>query len=65
MLSFEEVQAEVQGWSPEEQCALLAFLNVLQFRREGVDSEELRRRIDDRSKEAWVSLDDARQRLAD
>lgn len=49
----------------EELYALLAFLNVLQFRREGVDSEELRRRIDDRSKEAWVPLDDARQRLAD
>jgi hypothetical protein len=42
-MSFAEVQAEVQGWSPEQQSALLAFLNVLQFRRAGVDPEELRR----------------------
>jgi hypothetical protein len=62
-MTFTEVQQEIRGWEPALQRRLMAYLATLEFQREGVDGEEIARRLNDRTPENWITLPDARNKL--
>jgi hypothetical protein len=62
-MSFAAVQKEVECWDDEEQDRLAAYLAALRLRRTEEHGVELRRRLDDRDPESWMSLDEVRSRL--
>jgi hypothetical protein len=62
-MTFTEIQHEIEQWEPALQRRLMAYLAALQLRAEGLDGQEIARRLNDGSPENWVSLNDAKKRL--
>jgi hypothetical protein len=63
VMSFAEIELQVEVMSPEQQRKLMALLVSLELRRDETLCAELGRRLDDRSPGAWVSLDEVERRL--
>ena len=57
-MSMAEVMREVAGWPRARQKKLAAYLLHLRLRDDSTWRTEMTRRIDDRSPENWVALDD-------
>ncbi len=62
-MKLEELEREAERLKPEEQRKLLSFLVRMDIQRDDAYREELSRRLDDKSPEAWISLQEAERRL--
>jgi hypothetical protein len=62
-MSFAAVREEIERWDEEEQDRLAVYLAALRLQRTNEHAAELRRRLDDRDPESWMSLDEVRSRL--
>ena len=62
-MSFAAVRKEIECWDDEKQDRLAAYLAALRLRRTKEHAAELRRRLDDREPEGWMSFDEVRSRL--
>lgn len=57
------VQKEVESWTSEQQDQLAAYLAVLRLKRTNEHAAELSRRLEDRSSEGWMTLDEMKKKL--
>lgn len=64
-MSLADLKHEVERLLPEDRRHLLAFLITLEGRNDATQRAELERKIDDRDPEHWITLSEARLRLAD
>ena len=62
-MKLDDVQREAERLSPEEQRKLIGFLVTMDIRRDEDYRAELRRRLDDRDPQGWISLNEAERRL--
>jgi hypothetical protein len=62
-MKLDELQREAERLSSDEQRKLIGFLVAMEIRRDDVYREELSRRLDDRTSDAWISLGEAEGRL--
>ncbi len=58
------LKQEIEKCTPEEQESLASFLAVLRRKRDPAFLEELGRRLDDRSPEQWLTLEEAKRQLS-
>ena len=56
-MTFTEIQSEVEALSTEDQERLAAFLALRQNERDQEWCEKISKRLNDRTKENWISLD--------
>ena len=62
-MKLDDLQREAERLSPEEQRKLIGFLVTMDIRRDEDYRAELRRRLDDRDPQGWISLNEAERRL--
>lgn len=62
-VKLDELQREAERLSSDEQRKLIGYLVAIELRRTEGYREELTRRLDDRSPESWISLEEATRRL--
>ena len=58
-MRFEDIRADLERLSREEQKKLLGFLVAMDLRHDPSYKDELSRRLDDPNPENWISLKDA------
>ena len=63
-MSLVTVQKEIEQWDSEKQDRLAACLSVLRLKRDPEHAKELARRLDDKTPENWLTLDQLKQELA-
>ena len=57
-MKLSDVQKALEGWSPDEQDRLAAFLSVLRRKRNPAHAKEMARRLEDRTPGHWLTLCD-------
>ena len=62
-MRLDELQLEVERLEPGDRRKLISFLVALDIRTDEQYRGKLTRRLDDRSPERWMSLQDAEERL--
>jgi hypothetical protein len=62
-MKLDELQLEAEPFAPGDPRKLMSFLVALDVRTDEQYRSELTRRLDDRSPERWISLQDAEKRL--
>ena len=62
-MKLDELQREAERLNPDEQRKLIGFLLAMEIRRDQGYREEISRRLDDQSPDAWISLEEAERRL--
>jgi len=62
-MSIAELKSEVDRLSPEERRQLTAYLVTRDRMLDPEFRQELTRKIDDKSSERWISLEEAEKRL--
>lgn len=62
-MKLDELQREAERLTPDEQRKLIGFLVAMDIRRDEGYKDELTRRLDDQSPDAWISLEEAERRL--
>lgn len=63
IMRLDELQLEAERLAPGDRRKLMSFLVALDVRTDEQYGGELTRRLDDRSPERWISLQDAEGRL--
>jgi hypothetical protein len=63
-MEFVQLQREIEILSPALQKRLMGFLLSIQLKRDH-SLDEFERRLDDRSSDSWLSLEEAENRLKD
>ena len=63
-MSLKELQEEAGALDASSRHQLMAFLVALEDRSDDSYRRELSSRIDDKNPDHWISLDEARKRLA-
>ena len=63
-MSLVTVQKEIEQWNSEEQDRLAASLSVLRLKRNPSHAKELAHRLNDKTPENWLTLDQLKQKLA-
>jgi hypothetical protein len=63
-MEFVQLQREIEILSPALQKRLMGFLLSIQLKRNH-SLDEFERRLDDRSSDSWLSLEEAENRLKD
>jgi hypothetical protein len=64
-VSLEEIKSEVTGLSEQQQDQLAAYLVHLRHQRDAAIRKEITARNDNRDAEAWVSLDELKEKWKD
>lgn len=59
------MKKEIASWSAQDQEALASYLTALRLNRDDAFRHELRELKSDQDPANWISLDEARKRLAD
>ena len=62
-MKLDDLHREAERLSPEERRKLIGFLVTMDIRRDEDYRAELRRRLDDRDPQGWISLNEAERRL--
>jgi len=63
-MNLTTVQKEIEQWEPEQQDRLAASLSVLRLKRSPEHAKKLARRIDDKSAQNWLTLDQLKKGLS-
>jgi len=64
-MSIADVKREIATWSARDQEALASYLTALRLNRDDDFRQELRELKSDEGPANWMSLEDAKRRLAD
>lgn len=64
-MNLATVQKEIEHWDPEQQDRLAACLSVLRLKRDPAHARELARRLDDKTPQNWLTLDELKRKLAE
>ena len=64
-MTLASVQKEIEQWDTEQQDRLAACLSVLRLKRHPEHAKELARRLDDKTPQNWLTIDQLRQKLAE
>ncbi|MCH7226429.1 hypothetical protein [Haloferula sp. A504] len=57
-MSIDQIKEEIRGLSGEERHKLSSFLTELALEEDQGYWERIRRRVEDQTKESWISVDD-------
>ena len=62
-MTFTTIQKEIETWNTDDQDRLAAYLTVLRLKRDSNHADELKRRLEDKDPQNWLSLDEVKKSL--